>query len=177
MKTSRASWAGFSGVLLALMAASAMPQAAGTGSSASISVSTGPHAGRYAFAPREACAIAAFGDQPLGLSVVLASDDSSLSLDMPNLDEKHAHEIQIVLVVADPRAGAKGMSSTTYEIDTRPDSALKPYQKAERANKGKTGKATTTLMTQGSNVMLSFSGETASGVKLQGEVTCRKVAS
>jgi hypothetical protein len=163
--------------MLGLGGAPAFPQAAGTGGSASISVSTGPHAGKYAFAPREACVIAAFGDQPLGLSVVLSSDDSSLSLDMPNLDQKHAHEIQIVLVVADKRPGAKGMSSTTYEIDTRPDSALKPYQKAERANKGKTGKATTTLMTQGSNVLLSFSGETASGVKLAGEVTCRKVAS
>ena len=111
------------------------------------------------------CAIAAFSDGPLGLSVVLSSEHSSLSLDMPNLDEKHAHEIQIVLVVADKRAaaGGKGMSSTTYEIDTRPDSALKPYQKAERANKGITGKVNTTLMSQGNNVMLSFSGETASG--------------
>jgi hypothetical protein len=161
----------------ALFAAAAMSQST-SGSSASISVSTGPHAGKYAFAPREACAIAAFGDQPLGLSVVMSSEDSSLSLDMPNLDEKHAHELQIVLVVADKRAaGAKGMSSTTYEIDTRPDSALKPFQKAERANKGQTGKAKTTLMTQGNNVLLSFSGETASGVKLEGEVTCRKVAS
>ena len=174
MKTARKMLAALSA---ALLAATAMPQAS-SGSSASVSVSTGPHAGKYAFAPREACAIAAFGDQPLGLSVVLTSDDSSLSLDMPNLDEKHAHEIQIVLVVADKRAaGAKGMSSTTYEIDTRPDSALKPYQKAERANKGQTGKATTTLMTQGNNVLLNFTGETASGVKLEGEVTCRKVAS
>jgi len=176
VKTTRTLLVAFSGAMCALLASAALPQA-GTGSSASISVSTGPHAGKYAFAPTEACAIAAFGDQPLGLSVVLSSDNSSLSLDMPNLDEKHAHEIQIVLVVADQRAGAKGMSSTTYEIDTRPDSALKPYQKAERANKGKTGKATTTLMTQGNNVLLSFNGETASGVKLQGEVTCRKVAS
>ncbi len=53
---------------------------------------------------------------------------------------------------------------------------MKPYQKAERANKGKTGIAKTTLMTQGSNVLLSFTGETATGVKLEGEVTCRKVA-
>ena len=177
MNITRTLLVSFSGVVCALSGAAAMPQAS-TGSSASISVSSGPHAGKYGFAPREACAIAAFGDEPLGLSVVLSSDESSLSLDMPNLDEKHAHEIQIVLVVADKRAaGAKGMSSTTYEIDTRPDSALKPYQKAERANKGKTGKATTTLMTQGNNVLLSFSGETASGVKLDGEVTCRKVAS
>ena len=170
---------GLSAALAVLMAAPAMPQASGgIGSSASISVGSGPDAGKYAFAPREVCAIAAFGDNPLGLSVVLSSDNSSLSLDMPNLDEKHANEIQIVLIVAGKKAGASmmGSTSTTYEIDTRPDAALKPYQRAERANKGRTGKAKTTLMTQGSNVMLTFSGETASGVKLEGEVTCRKVA-
>jgi hypothetical protein len=48
-------------------------------------------------------------------------------------------------------------------------------QKAERANKGMTGKATTTLMTQGDNVLVSFTGETMSGVKVEGEVTCRRV--
>ena len=70
---------------------------------------------------------------------------------MPNIDEKHANEMQIVLVVADKRAGAsmKGTASTTYEIDTRPDAVLEPFQKAERANKGVTGKAKTQLMTQG----------------------------
>jgi len=172
--------AGLSGALVALLASPAMPQTSGAmGSSASISVASGPHAGKYAYAPREACVIAAFTDQPLGLTVVLSSENSSLSLDMPNLDEKHANEIQIVLVVADKKAGAnmKGTASTTYEIDTRPDSALKPYQKAERATKGISGKASTQLMTQGSNVLLSFSGETETGVKLAGEVTCRKVSS
>ena len=69
----------------------------------------------------------------------------------------------------------KGMASTTYEIDTRPDAVLEPFQKAERANKGITGKAKTPLMTQGSNMLLSFSGETATGVKLEGEVTCRRM--
>jgi hypothetical protein len=105
------------------------------------------------------------------------SNDSSLSIDVPNLDEKHANEIQIVLVVADVREGTsrKGTASTTYEIDTRPDASLEPFKRAERANKGLTGKATTSLMTQGSNTLLSFSGETAMGVKLNGEVTCRKV--
>jgi hypothetical protein len=152
---------------------------AGMGSSASISVGSGPHAGKYAFSPKETCVIAAFGSKPLGLSVVLSSNDSSLSIDMPNIDEKHANEIQIVLVVADLKAGAsrKGTASTTYEIDTRPDAVLAPYQKAERATRGTTGKATTQLMTQGGNALLSFSGETATGVKLVGEVTCRKMGS
>jgi hypothetical protein len=178
VKRSRTLSIALASALFVLGAAPAMPQA-GMGSSASISVASGPHAGKYAYAPREACVIAAFSDQPIGLSVVLSSENSSLSLDMPNLDEKHANEIQIVLIVADKRAGPsmKGTASTTYEIDTRPDSALKPYQKAERANKGVTGKAKTTLMTQGSNVLLTFSGETATGVRLDGEVTCRKVAS
>jgi hypothetical protein len=169
-----------------LAATPALPQVVGDvsaknepviGSSASISVASGPLAGRYTFAPTEACVIAAFGDKPLSLSVVLSSGNSSLSVDMPNIDDKHANQIQIVLVVADkkPDAGMKGTSSTTYEIDTRPDAVLEPYQKAERANKGTAGKAKTQLMTQGSSALLSFSGETAAGVKLEGEVTCRKM--
>ena len=159
-----------------LLAAPAMPQAnPGMGSSASINVASGPNAGKYAFAPREACAIAAFNDQPLGLSVVLSSENSSLSLDMPNLDEKHANEIQIVLIIAEKRAGLP-TSSVTYEIDTRPDAVLEPFQKAERAHKGISGKATTTLMQKGDSALLSFSGQTATGVKLEGSVTCRKVA-
>jgi hypothetical protein len=161
-----------------LLAGPAWPQApAGTGSSASVTLGSGPHKGKYGFAPSEACVLAAFGSKPLGLSVVMSSKDSSLSIDVPNLDEKHASEIQIVLVVAEATQGAarSGTASTSYEIDTRPDSALEPFQRAERANKGISGKATTTLMTQGNNVLVSFSGETAMGVKMSGEITCRKV--
>ena len=161
-----------------LMAAPALPQDSGSvGSSASVTLGSGPHKGRYGFAPSEACVLAAFSGKPLGLSVVMSSKDSSLSIDVPNLDEKHASEIQIVLVVAEVKQGAGRAStaSTTYEIDTRPDAALEAFQRAERANRGVTGKATTTLMTQGNNVLVSFTGETAMGVKMSGEVTCRKV--
>jgi hypothetical protein len=172
----------FSGLLvgacLSLTAAPALPQAAAVmGSTASVTVASGPHAGTYKFAPTSPCVIASFGNKPLGISVVLSSENSSLSVDMPNIEAPHAHEIQIVLVVADKRAGAsmKGTASTTYEIDTRPDAVLEPFQKAERANKGLSGKAKTQLMSQGSNTLLSFSGETATGVKLDGEVTCRKM--
>jgi len=178
--TNRSLLAGLSGAWLAIAAAPALPQVAGgVGSSASISVGGGPNAGKYDFAPTETCVIAAFGDKPLSLSVVLTSESSSLSVDMPNIDEKHANEIQVVLVVADKKAGAsmKGTASTTYEIDTRPDAVLEPYQKAERASKGVSGKVKTQLMTQGGNALLSFSGETATGVKLEGEVTCRKAQS
>ncbi len=165
-------------VALVLFAGPALAQApAGAGSSASVTLGSGPHKGRYGFAPSEACVLAAFGSKPLGLSLVMSSKDSSLSIDVPNLDEKHASEIQIVLVVAEVTQGAARAStaSTTYEIDTRPDSVLEPFQRAERANKGTTGKATTTLMTQGNNVLVTFSGETAMGVKMSGEITCSKV--
>jgi len=160
-----------------MLGAAAMAQGGnGAGSSASIIVSTGPHKGEYNFAPTEACVITAFTKKPLGLSVVMQATDSSLSIDMPNLDEKHANEIQIVLVIADGHvAGKKGASSVTYEIDTRPDASLEPFQRAERANKGKTGKATTTLMEKDGNALLSFTGQTATGVKLEGSVTCKKV--
>jgi hypothetical protein len=153
----------------------ALPQApASMGSSASITVEAPDGKDRYDFAPRETCLIAAFGKKPLGLSVVLSSEKASLSLDLPNIDEKHANEIHLVLVVAGAKTAGK-TGSVTYEIDTRPDASLEPFQKAERARRGRTGKATTALMEQGANAMLTFSGETAAGVKLSGEVTCRRV--
>lgn len=168
-------WLNF-GLACAGVALGAAVAIAQTGSSASITVSTGPHKGEYHFAPTEACVITAFTSKPLGLSVVMQASDSSLSIDMPNLDEKHANEIQVVLVIADGLTpGKKGASSVTYEIDTRPDASLEPFQRAERANKGITGKATTSLMEKDGNVLLSFSGQTASGVKLDGSVTCKKV--
>jgi len=166
-----------SAALLALVAAPAPPQSAALGSTASVSVASGPHAGTYNFAPTSPCVIAAFGDKPAGISVVLSSEESSLSIDVPNIDEKHASEIQVVLVVADKKIGAsmKGTASTTYEIDTRPDAVLEPIQKAERANKGITGKVKTQLMTQGASTLLSFTGTTSTGVKLDGEITCRRM--
>jgi len=166
-----------SAALLALVAAPALPQSAALGSTASVSVASGPHAGTYNFAPTSPCVIAAFGDKPAGISVVLSSEESSLSIDVPNIDEKHASEIQVVLVVADKKIGAsmKGTASTTYEIDTRPDAVLEPIQKAERANKGITGKVKTQLMTQGASMLLSFTGTTSTGVKLDGEITCRRM--
>jgi hypothetical protein len=143
-----------------------------TSSGANVVVSDGPNKGEYDYS--EPCVLAAFGKRPLGVSVVLHGTDSVLSIDMPVLDDKHAQQIQIVLVIAEARAG-KSPSSVTYEIDTRPDSALEPFQKAERANKGMTGKATTTLMQKGDSALISFSGQTASGMKLEGSLTCKKV--
>lgn len=170
----KSSWLLLLAVAALAAAPAALPQSS-IGSSASVTLGSGPHKGKYAFAPTEACVLAAFSDKPLGLGVVMNARDSSLSIDVPNLDEKHANEIQIVLVVAEVTQSGLPRASTTYEIDTRPDSSLDSNKRAERANKGMTGKATTTLMTQGANTLLSFSGETAKGIKLSGEVTCRKV--
>lgn len=179
------------GVMLAVATAPALPQVqpqvppmqpstqaqgAQVGGGASISVSSGPHAGRYDFAPTQACVITTLGTKPPSLSVVLTSEKASLSLDMPSIDDKHANELQIVLIVAEPPSAAhKGTASVTYEVDTRPDAVLEPFQKAERANKGVSGKATTQLMEKPGIAMLSFTGETKNGVKLSGEVTCRKM--
>jgi hypothetical protein len=161
---------------MALLATTVVAQSP-AGSSASVRIDSGPHKGTYDFAPTEACVLAGFGKKPLGLSVVMASRDASLSLDMPNIDDKHSKELQIVVVVADRKGGSTlKAASVTYEIDTRPDAVLEPFQKAERANKGMTGKVTTTLMQQAASAMLTFSGETQTGVKLSGEITCRKVA-
>jgi len=153
----------------------ALPATGQTGSTASVTINSGPHKGEYNFAPTEACVIAPFGNKPAGISVVLHGSDSVLSIDLPNLDEKHANEIQVVLVIAEKKAG-KGTSSVTYEIDTRPDAVLEPFQKAERATKGISGKATTTLMQKADSALLSFSGTTATGVKLEGSVTCKKMS-
>lgn len=173
--TSREFKLGLTAMALAALTVPVLAQApAGAGSSGTVNLDSGPHKGDYNFAPTETCFIAAFGKRPLGLAVVMNSQNSSLSIDMPSLDQKHANEIQIVLVIADIKVG-KGMSSVTYEIDTRPDAVLEPLQKAERANKGMSGKATTSLMQKGDTAMLSFIGQTASGVKLEGSVTCRKV--
>jgi hypothetical protein len=168
-------------LIVGSMALGAMATAqAPTGSTASITVGSGPHKGEYNFTPDAPCVIASFGSKPPGISLVLRASDSSLSIDMPSIEDKHANEIQIVLVIADGaradgRVG-KGASSVTYEIDTRPDAVLEPFQRAERANKGMTGKITTTLMQKADAALLSFSGSTASGVKIDGSVTCRKMA-
>ena len=163
---------GLLGLALALAVAPAWPQV--TGSTASIRIGSGPHKGEYNFAPTETCVIAPFGEKPAGISVVLHSTESVLSIDLPNLDAKHASEIQVVLVIAEKKAGMS-TSSVTYEIDTRPDAALEPFQKAERANKGMTGKVNTTLMEKDGNLLVSFDATTASGVKLAGSLTCRKM--
>ena len=164
------------GAALVLLTAPALTQ---VGSTASVTVKTGPEAGKYDAAPGDACVLVAFGKKPLGLSAVFSGVDSSLSVDMPNIDEKHANEIQIVLIISHLKTGGVkgGVASLTYEIDTRPDAALDATQRAERANKGVTGKASTNLMERGNTVLLSFTGETAGGVKLEGEVNCRKVES
>jgi hypothetical protein len=151
--------------------AAAVPQTQ-TPTGASVIITSGPHKGEYVFT--EPCVLASFSRRPMGVSVVLHATDSVLSIDMPVADQKHSSEIQIVLVIADGHT-SKGPSSVTYEIDTRPDATLEPFQKAERANKGMTGKVTTTITPKGDGAILAFTGQTLSGVKLEGTLTCKKI--
>jgi hypothetical protein len=153
-------------------AAAEAPAASQTPTGANVIIATGPHKGEYLFT--EPCVLASFSKRPMGVSVVLHAPDSVLSVDMPVLDQKHSQEIQIVLVIADGHT-SKGPSSVTYEIDTRPDATLEPFQKAERANKGMSGKISTTITPKGDGAVLGFSGQTLSGVKLEGTLTCKKV--
>ena len=148
------------------------PAATQTPTGASVIITSGPQKGEYVFT--EPCVLASFSKRPMGVSVVLHGNQSVLSVDMPVLDQKHAQEIQIVLVIADAR-GSSGPSSVTYEIDTRPDATLEPFQKAERANKGISGKVSTTITPKGDGAVLGFSGQTSSGTKLEGTLTCKKV--
>jgi len=140
---------------------------------ATVIISSGPNKGEYSFT--EPCVLASFSKRPMGVSVVLHSTDSVLSIDMPVLDQKHAQEIQIVLVIADGHTGT-GPSSVTYEIDTRPDATLETFQKAERASKGMSGKITATIASKSDGAVVSFDGQTASGVKLEGTLTCKKMS-
>ena len=74
------------GVLLALVALPAWPQV--TGSTASITLGSGPHKGEYAFAPTETCVIASFGERPKGMLVFTADGHFSqvhVSGDLPRI--------------------------------------------------------------------------------------------
>ena len=71
-------------------ASPALPQGAagaGSGASASITLHSGPHKGKYAFAPSEACVLAAFGKEPEVLSCRrLLVDELDLDLAFVGLD-------------------------------------------------------------------------------------------
>ena len=127
-----------SATALALVAGPALPQSAALGSTASISVGGRPARRHSTTSRRRRLRHRRVRRQASGLSVVLSSENSSLSIDMPNIDEKHASEIQIVLVVADKKAGAsmKGTASTTYEIDTRPDAVLEADSESRARQQG-----------------------------------------
>ena len=145
---------------------------------ASIQVTSGPDAGAYSYESPDACIIAALDKKtPAGFAVILLSDQSRLSIDIPSTAPEQINELQAELEVADvkPKQGRKNTTSTTYAIDTRPDSALARYQREARAGKGTSGKVTAKLTQKDNTAQLEFSGETATGVKLAGKVECRKV--
>jgi hypothetical protein len=153
----------------------AMPALADVGTTGSVTVASGPHAGRYQYSVDDACIIAALPGKPVGFSIFMLGEKSSLTIDIPNADAAHVSQAQVELVIADVKPGQsrKNTASVTYSIDTRPDASLENYQRAERT--GMAGKATVALTQDAKSAKLTFSGATAAGVKLEGSVDCRKV--
>lgn len=151
----------------------AIPALADTGSTASVTVSGGAHAGKYEYRSDAACIIAALPGKPVGFSLFLMSERSSLTLDLP--DAGKTGQLQIELTVADVKPGQsrKNTATVTYIIDTRLDASLEEYQRAER--KGMSGQGSANLTQAANTAKLSFQGTTASGAKISGNVDCRKV--
>ena len=148
------------------------------GVQAAVQVASGPHAGKYTYEGADACIIAASDkSKPAGFSVIVMSDRSQLSVDMPDVQSAHVNELQIELVIAEvkPNQSRKDTATTTYTVDTRPDSALARYQIEERGAKGPVGKATAQLTQNDTTARLSFDAQTAAGVKVSGSIDCRKV--
>jgi len=163
---------------LSAAVATAVCAADTAGVAATLQVASGPHAGKYTYEGTDACIIAASEPAtPTGFSVIVMSDRSQLSIDLPNVDNAHVNELQIELVIADvkPNQSRKNTATTTYTIDTRPDASLAQYQRDERGGKGTSGTATAQLSQNGNTARLSFNAQTAEGVKIDGTIDCRKV--
>jgi hypothetical protein len=146
-----------------------------------IRVSSGPHAGKYSYVSEDACIFAPLKKgAAVSFSYVLITDESTLSIDIPDVDSKHLAEFQLELVITDAankedKRSRKRASHTLYTIDTRPDSALDPYQRKQRGANGAKGRGSVKLRDQGQALRVEFSGETIEGIKLEGSVRCRAV--
>jgi hypothetical protein len=144
-------------------------------------VSSGPHAGKYDYISEDACIYAPLKKGAVrSFSYVLMSDESTLSINIPNADPKHADQFQLELVItevankADKRS-RKRAAHTLYVIDTRPDSALDAYQRKQRGSTGVKGRGAVKVRDAGHALRIEFSGETAEGIKLEGDVSCHAV--
>jgi hypothetical protein len=146
-----------------------------------IHVSSGAHAGKYSYVSEDACIFAPLKKgAPVSFSYVLIADESTLSIDIPDVGAKHLSEFQLELVITEvankeDKRSRKRESHTLYTIDTRPDNALDPYQRKQRGTNGAKGRGSVKLRDEGQALRVEFSGETAEGVKLEGSVRCRAV--
>lgn len=159
--------------LLALLSAS--PALADEGATATATIASGPNAGRYEYSSDDPCILAALPGRDLGFNIVLMAPNSSLSIDIPNADPARVSQAQIELVVANVKPGQsrKSTASVTYNVDTRPDASLEAYQRADR--KGTSGQASVKLTRTGNAARLLFTGTTADGIRITGNVDCRKL--
>jgi hypothetical protein len=170
------SWALATVCLIGMLATAVV--AGDLGSTAKVTLASGPQAGKYTFQSADACMIAASETgKPAGFSVLMLAERSTLSVDIPNVSPQRLGEFQVELVVADAKSQASRQrtASTTHTVDTRPDASLEPYQRQERGKVGVTGRGTVKLSQQDTTARLEFQAETAQAVEFQGTIECRKV--
>lgn len=132
---------------------------------AHVVVTGGANAGTYDASPTKG-----------GCSLNLAAPDAwGSTFDLTDPDPKRFSSLWIV--VPDSKAAAQGVTEfwvnvgfgpllhrTGYEIQTRTDVSVK-----------NTGSGTITVTDHGATVTMTFSGQTAAGVKLAGTVECKSV--
>src|SRR5687767_8078971 len=97
--------------LLAMLAAT--PALADEGAAATASIASGPNAGSYQYSSDGPCILAALPGRDTGFNIVLLASNSSLSIDIPNVDATRVSQAQIELVVANVKPGQSRKSAAS----------------------------------------------------------------
>jgi len=113
----------------------------------------------------------------LGCSYAVAAPDAWASnYRIPNADPKKLSYVG--LIIPDSAAAAKGTSEFYLEVGFGPVRQLSPdyvVQTRTDVSVKQEGSGTATVADHGSTATITFSGQTAAGVKLQGTVECKSV--
>lgn len=165
--------------------------AADAASTATLTVASGPHAGKYTLSSDKACTIGPLDKgRPDSFSATIISEGmrqgklasrpnelGTVQIDLPNIDAKHLGEIKVEVAFGDPTARErKGTTpGVLYAIDTRPDSALLEFEREVRGTSKLKGKGGAKLQRRGADATFGFWGETANGIRLDGSIECRGV--
>lgn len=165
--------------------------AADVASVATLTITAGPHAGRYTIRSDKACTIGPVdkGD-PDSFEATLMSEGmrkgqlatrpkelGTVYVDLPRLDAPHLGELKIDVAFGDPtaREGNGRMPGVLYTVDTRPDSALPEYERAVRGSAKLKGRGGAKLRRSGPTANVEFWGETPDGVRIDGTIECRSI--